>query len=1067
LTPPLIAQMGLYRKTFDFLTLMLLVLQIQPCFAQSIVLDGFDDLGGWRSAASEGARIEIAQDAGQTGLAMRLDFDLQHRLGYVAVSRTLSLALPENYEFRFQLRGAARPNDFQFKLLDSAGNVWWFKRRNFAFPEHWQEVTVKKRDLQFAWGPKGGTAPKDVVAVEFVIASGTDSRGSVWIDRLTFAARDPAETYILTPRLRASTSVAGHEAELVLDEDPSTSWRSGSLADDQWLLVDFLQRREYGGLVIDWVADDYAVAYQVQVSEDGENWRTVYAVSHGNGGRDYIYTPATESRYLRLLLQKSARGQGYGIVSLTVKPLEFSRSANDFFEAIAKDAPRGLYPRYFYGEQSYWTVVGVSGDHKEGLLNEDGTLEVDKGGFSIEPFLYTDRRLITWNSVEPQQSLASGYLPIPTVTWKQESLLLKITAFATGKPGASSLYVRYRLENTGPARQQASLFLAIRPFQVNPSWQSLKLRGGVSDIHEISYADRTVRINRQKTVTALTTPDRFGTAPFEQGDITDYLRENKLPLSTDVADASGFASGALAYTLDLPAGGAQEVYLVIPFYAPEPALASPVADEQANTLGSRQLEVAIGEWEQQLNRVAIELPPAGQKIVDTLKSTLAYILINRNGPAIQPGSRSYARSWIRDGALTSSALLELGHTEEVREFINWFAAYQFADGKIPCCVDERGADPVPEHDSHGEFIFLVMEYYRYTRDVGFLRQLWPHVVEAVHYVESLRQQSLAEEFKNDRCAGACYGLMPESISHEGYAAAPKHSYWDDFFILRGLKDVTAMATILGEEEQAKAFTKLRDSFREDLYASLGRTMAIHHIDYIPGCVELGDLDPASTTIAIDPGGELSRLPRTALIRTFDLYYEHFRQRKNGAVAWDKYAPYELRVVGSLIQLGQKSRALEILDFFLAAQRPPAWNQWAEVVWRDPRTPRFIGDMPHTWVGSDFVRSVRNIFAYGREADQALVIAAGIPEHWLTEAGGVVVKRLPTHYGTLNYSLRSEPPHSLRLQLSGDLCLPAGKIVFSSPLEEPLQGVTVNGKATSFSADQVVIEALPAEVVLHY
>ena len=55
-----------------------------------------------------------------------------------------------------------------------------------------------------------------------------------------------------------------------------------------------------------------------------------------------------------------------------------------------------------------------------------------------------------------------------------------------------------------------------------------------------------------------------------------------------------------------------------------------------------------------------------------------------------------------------------------------------------------------------------------------------------------------------------------------------------------------------------------------------------------------------------------------------------------------------------------------------------WNHWAEVVWRDPRTPRFIGDMPHTWVGSDFIRAARSLFVYEREADQALVIGAGIP-----------------------------------------------------------------------------------------
>ena len=31
-----------------------------------------------------------------------------------------------------------------------------------------------------------------------------------------------------------------------------------------------------------------------------------------------------------------------------------------------------------------------------------------------------------------------------------------------------------------------------------------------------------------------------------------------------------------------------------------------------------------------------------------------------------------------------------------------------------------------------------------------------------------------------------FGLLPESISHEGYSSKPMHSYWDDFFALQGL-----------------------------------------------------------------------------------------------------------------------------------------------------------------------------------------------------------------------------------------------------------------------------------------
>jgi len=77
---------------------------------------------------------------------------------------------------------------------------------------------------------------------------------------------------------------------------------------------------------------------------------------------------------------------------------------------------------------------------------------------------------------------------------------------------------------------------------------------------------------------------------------------------------------------------------------------------------------------------------------------------------------------------------------------------------------------------------------------------------------------------------------------------------------------------------------------------------MHRIDFIPGAVELGDFDPTSTTVAVDPGGELGRLPQPALNRTFERYFDLFRRRRDGQEEWNAYTPYELRVVGTLIRL---------------------------------------------------------------------------------------------------------------------------------------------------------------------
>ena len=245
-------------------------------------------------------------------------------------------------------------------------------------------------------------------------------------------------------------------------------------------------------------------------------------------------------------------------------------------------------------------------------------------------------------------------------------------------------------------------------------------------------------------------------------------------------------------------------------------------------------------------------------------------------------------------------------------------------------------------------------------------------------------------------------------------------------------------------------------------------LAARWIDFIPGSVELADFDATSTTIAVAPAGELERLPAEALRHTFDRYYRQVRARRDSA--WNDYTPYELRTVGTFVRLGDRERAHELLAGFMGDRRPAEWNQWAEVVWRDPKTPRFIGDMPHTWVGSDFIRSVLDMFAYDREADSALVVGAGVSDAWVTSAPGVVVRGLRTPYGTLDLAIRAEGD-SARVAVGGKLAPPPGGVVVRSPLAAAPRAATVDGQPVtvlrSGTSAEVVVRRTPAVVVFRY
>ncbi|MGH8578810.1 MAG: discoidin domain-containing protein [Gammaproteobacteria bacterium] len=610
---------------------------------QTEVLDDFEDLSGWSAVASGQAQLVISSDAGLKGKAMRLDFDFKGGHGFVVARKHFSLLLPECYAFRFNMRGFTPANKFELKLIDPPGNgVWWYRQEAFGVSEAWRYLEIKNSEIEFAWGPAGGGAMTHVGAIELVIVADSGGKGTVWIEDLRFEDR----SFLSDPVARASSALLGYEPRCAVDHSPQTSWRSEISGERQWLLLDFEQERELGGVIVHWVPALAARDFDVQIANDAAAWRTVYTAREVRGERSYIYLPNTVSRYLRVNLhQQGIQKQGFGIVELEIKSYEFSRSINAFFQNLAKLEPKGLYPKYLYGAQTYWSPVATPEGSAQGLLNEEGMVEIDQGSVSIEPFLYIDNKLLTWADVALAQELEQGSLPIPSSLWRKDGILLKITAFAAGDPGQAVLCIRYRVENEQDKSRHVRLFVAVRPFQVTPPWQAFKSLGGVSPIRELAFRQDGVWVNRNKIIVPLHAPDRFGAATFDQGGLGEYLKTGELPPHPEVSDGFGYAAGALCYMLDLNPSGAQEIFVAAPFGAKGSERSCPL-----ETKGAWQFAQAVRAWKTKLRAVEIHLPAAARGLTDIFRTAAAHILVNRDGPALQPGPRRYTRCWIRDGA---------------------------------------------------------------------------------------------------------------------------------------------------------------------------------------------------------------------------------------------------------------------------------------------------------------------------------------------------------------------------------------------------------------------------------
>lgn len=1025
--------------------------------AQERVLDDFASIASWKADASNDVRAVLRAESGADGPALCLDFDFGKVSGYAIARRELPLEFGPNYELGFDVRGDAQPNTLQFKLVDASGeNVWWVNRPDFVFVRDWQSLRFKKRHIEFAWGPTPVRTLTKTAAVEFVIASGKGGgKGSVCFRRLTMrslpADHGPAKPVVA----QASSALADAPPALALDADPASAWRSDPAAGrEQGFTLDFGGPREFGGLVLHWLAGRQAARYSVDVSDDGAHWRTLREVKSGGPGPHALLLPDTEAHGLRLRLHDGPAG-AYALARVDIKSLAWGASPNAFFTALAREAPRGRYPRGFSGEQVYWTVIGVDGGRVQGLMSEDGAIEPGPGLPALEPMLRAGDRTLTWADAKIGHTLADGYLPIPSVRWQADDLELVVTGFGTGVPGRSQLVARYEVVNRSARPRRVDLVLALRPFQANPPTQFLNTPGGVAPVHALAWDGRALMVNGKLQVLPLTAPDAALARAFDAGDLVAAMGDAGTAAAVEVEDDTGFASAALVWRLKLPAGGRRSVGVLLPLEG-EPV--EPEVRDAVRWLNAARREVAAA-WEKKLDRVRLRGPAAAQPLADTLRTAQAHVLINRNGPALQPGTRSYRRSWIRDGALTGEALLRTGHADVARDFARWFAPHQFANGKVPCCVDARGADPVPENDSQGEFVRLVGEIVRHTGDLDFGRAMWPHVAAAVDYMEVLRAQERGARNATPQ-RQAYFGLMPPSISHEGYSDKPAYSYWDDFFALAGYAGAVDLARTLGRSEDVVRIEAMRAEFARDLYASIDTVIRRHGLDVLPASADRADFDPTSSTIALSPADAGPALPDYLVRNTFERYWRENASR-HARADWKDYTPYEWRTVGSFVRLGWRERAQAQSDFFFADQRPAGWNQWAEVVGRDPREQRFLGDMPHGWVASDFIRATLDRYAYERSSDQALVLAAGIPAVWL-DGQGIGIEGLSTPWGLLAYTL-ARRGDALTLELAAGSAVPPGGLWLAWPYAEAPRAVRLDGKPARFVDGMIRIDHAPARL----
>ena len=610
---------------------------------------------------------------------------------------------------------------------------------------------------------------------------------------------------------------------------------------------------------------------------------------------------------------------------------------------------------------------------------------------------------MTWADVQIGHSLREGYLPMPEVRWQHGDFALQIAAAADGPAGSPQALVRYALTNTGSAAREFTLLLAVRPWQVNPPQQFLSTPGGARRIERLQWRPPGLAVNSAAGPAFAEVPSRVTAVPGAAGIALNALRE--APALHELSDEEGQASALLQWDLWLAPGETREVAWTAPLVpgSPRPAKrgwegarprTSAAPRSGAGRLGGgpgapsaaaidERLERVAAGWRARLNRVELEVPATSRQVSDTLRTALGAdpdVARRSRAPArhpllcavVDPRRRDDGRrpccAWART---TSRATSSTGSPARV----------PVPSGKVPCCVDRPRRRPGARERQRRRVRSTPRPRSGATpRDAAFVARRTGRTCAARRRAHRGLRQSERSRASSTAARRAYFGLMPPSISHEGYSDKPAYSYWDDFWALRGYKDAVDLARAMGQPDARDGVVAAqRDEFeRRPARARVDATAARFGIDMLAGRRRPRRLRSDLDDDRADPAQARWYSPRAHAAHLRALLAASSASAARARARGRTTRPTSCATVGALVRLGQPERAHELLELFLRDRRPDGWNQWAEVVMaRRAGAAASSATCRTRWVASDYIRSVLDMFAYEREADDALVLGAGL------------------------------------------------------------------------------------------
>ncbi len=655
------------------------------------------------------------------------------------------------------------------------------------------------------------------------------------------------------------------------------------------------------------------------------------------------------------------------------------------------------------------------------------------------------------------RTLRDGWLPVVEYDVRRGAVVYRFTMFAAtldGNPESRVVdFVRVVLSNTGTAPALARLAFAARytgPSTTGSATGDNRFTRPVTPKKLGDYSQRGVAFDTAWTY-------GFSQGAFLRGGKAFYLYPTepapvlRLALGATSRRADSIAAvrlrvqpitpvGVAIFDTLLAAGASDTLVAKLPY--------EPVApdDPWLARLRAASLDDYLAKtdafWRSVAGRgMSIELPE--RKVTDVFRASLVYDLMAREKVGVDymqtVNQLQYHAFWLRDASFIVRAYDVTGHPELAAQALAFFALWQRPDGNF---VSQDS-----QYDGWGQALWAYGQHYRLTRDRTFADSVFPAVVRAVRWLDSVR-------------AADSLHLMPVATPGDNEDITG-HVTGHDFWALTGLHGAISLAEGLGRRSEAEAFRRDYASLRAALVA---RLRLVSRGGYIPPGLDVRGGQDWDNMASVYPEQVLDPhdpMVTATLDSTRAKYAEGVMTYADRSMLHDY-----LTMMNTETEVVRGDQRLALEELYAILVHTSSTQAGFETDVRPWGNRDFRNNLaPHGWFAAAYRTLLRNMLV--REQADTLHLLSVLSPAWLGAGDSVVVRGAPTDFGPLSFRLHVSGDSGATLTLDARFARAPAAVAVHVPWFVELKRAEADGRAVAARDGELRLSPRVRSLVLRW